>query len=153
MIITVPGELLKLVPKSFWPSAFYINGTLIEPLHARCYQGSGGSELCGFLSCTLSSSLRDAKGNTTKWKSIFQEHAREIMEKYSDEIKQIESTYVVFDKELQPGIIPRKRKLNFPSLKKNVYERYYQDLERKLDQPVTKQEFYKVLDNIFIREL
>jgi len=150
----VTKELLALVPKAFWPSAYYIDGTLIEPLHARCYQGSGGSELCGFLACALSSSLREAKGNCTAWKNLFKNDCNEILNKYSDELKKIHSTYVMYDNGLKEGLIPHKRKLNFSVLKKTFFTRYYPNIERKLNnKSFSKKEVYAILDDIFLRDI
>lgn len=55
------ANLCKNLPQAVWPTAFFVNGELCQPMMASCYNGVNGMELHGLLGDALQNAIRYAR--------------------------------------------------------------------------------------------
>lgn len=147
--------LLKNVPGEFWPTAYEINGTVVQPLGASCYFGSGGNELQGMLATTLLKSLRECRTEPQKFGDTYIDESSNMLSEYQHEIARLQNTCYVYDGATQKlkndvSLTPRHN-LNWPRMKFVFYSRYGSDISRKIG-PLKKSRLYSLLDQIMQKQ-
>lgn len=145
------SELLALVPKEYWPTAFYINRKLVEPLYARAYLGNTGTEISGLLGTSLQHAIKKADGCALKMGQLFIEKGKKILKDYEDECSKVKKTCIALcpsGSEENCVFMPSQR-MNYNAFKKNMFDRYHPDIQRRIERPIHRSDLDTVIDKIF----
>lgn len=146
------NDLLVNIPRSFWPTAFEINGHVLEPFGSSAYFGCCGSELQGMLATALFSALRECRSAPSKFHSTFVNEGHSIISKYENEISNARVTCGVYDAlsgdvNYVPDLAPARQHLSWPRTKHAMLQRFGSDMVRKVGN-VPKKSFFQMLDEI-----